>query len=947
MASTIRISILANALNAVRGLKQTTSAAQRAKAKMSELERGVRSVNGLNAKVSLTLKGFAQGTAQIVLAHLALDRLRKGAPDLSFGLTGIANKMTLVTAAALALTAATLPLVGAAVAFGAATLAAGAGLGLFAAVALPTIKSVTTAVGEYNTASHAFDRAQSIGDAKAMTKAQDQMRSSLGALSPAQRATAETMITMNKAWNTLSQSQAPLVLGVMTTASKTLAGIIPRLTPAISAVGGALKSISSDAFDGLAKSTGPFVNLITSQGVPAIKTLATVIGNVAVTVGHLVTAFAPLGNVILAKLGPLTAGLKNLNFDKLAASAGTFLPVLSKLLGNTGGAIGNIIKAAAPLAGPVLQALSDIAGTIKTAFGGKEIAGFVANIGKLIPALAPIIAVLVPAFAKFADIVSGQLVALMPRLLPLVTQIADAFVNVLTGLSPLLGPLLDLVGVLVSLLPVVFPIVTALRDALTPILPILGAALVALMPSVAQLAIALVQILPAVTPLIPVVSQLAVMFAGALTAAVTAVVPLITAFSTWAAGNVGTVKAIGVAIVGLAVAFNVVKGAVAAYNAVEKVWLALSTAKLRALVAQNFALVSQKLATLGSTIATAANNAVMATSRGIVAAWTVATSASTFAMIGQKIATVAGTVATAAMNTVTSLAAGTQAAWLAVTESTTLAMIGQKIALVAGTVATGAMTAAQWLLNVAMGANPIGAVILVVVALVAIIVLVATKTRFFQVIWEATWSAVKVALNATWTFIKSVGAWFAGPFADFFVNGVRNIHITIGNFVSGVVGFFVGLPGRLVQIGRDIMQGLLDGIAAGLQWVRDKIRGLGDLLPGWLKEVLGISSPSKVMHGLGRNIMQGLAGGIADQIPALKKTIGGVASTITGIAATPATIAVGITGAGAGASAGNNTFHITVNVAPTADLAAVGRTVVGAIEAHERRTGRIRLVPAL
>lgn len=70
----------------------------------------------------------------------------------------------------------------------------------------------------------------------------------------------------------------------------------------------------------------------------------------------------------------------------------------------------------------------------------------------------------------------------------------------------------------------------------------------------------------------------------------------------------------------------------------------------------------------------------------------------------------------------------------------------------------GLVTVAQWAWNAAQLASPTTWIILGIVALVAIIVLVATKTKFFQTIWEAVWG-----------FFKMVGAWFAGPFADFFV----------------------------------------------------------------------------------------------------------------------------------------------------------------------------------
>lgn len=71
----------------------------------------------------------------------------------------------------------------------------------------------------------------------------------------------------------------------------------------------------------------------------------------------------------------------------------------------------------------------------------------------------------------------------------------------------------------------------------------------------------------------------------------------------------------------------------------------------------------------------------------------------------------------------------------------------------------GTLVAVQWALNIAMAANPVGLIITAIVLLIGVIVFLATKTRFFQTIWEAVWG-----------FLKAVGAWFAGPFAGFFVN---------------------------------------------------------------------------------------------------------------------------------------------------------------------------------
>lgn len=71
-------------------------------------------------------------------------------------------------------------------------------------------------------------------------------------------------------------------------------------------------------------------------------------------------------------------------------------------------------------------------------------------------------------------------------------------------------------------------------------------------------------------------------------------------------------------------------------------------------------------------------------------------------------------------------------------------------------VATLAWTGVQWLLNVALTANPIGVIIMAIAALVAIVVLIATKTTWFQDLWKAIWSRIGEPVKAAWDWIKRV-----------------------------------------------------------------------------------------------------------------------------------------------------------------------------------------------
>ena len=66
----------------------------------------------------------------------------------------------------------------------------------------------------------------------------------------------------------------------------------------------------------------------------------------------------------------------------------------------------------------------------------------------------------------------------------------------------------------------------------------------------------------------------------------------------------------------------------------------------------------------------------------------------------------------------------------------------------------------------------------------------------------------------------------------------------------------------LRQIGKDIIQGLIDGIAsmAGALW--QKAQDIADSIKDTISGALDIHSPSRVMMEIGKNTVQGLTEGI-------------------------------------------------------------------------------------
>jgi|GEM_PF-6832356 len=107
------------------------------------------------------------------------------------------------------------------------------------------------------------------------------------------------------------------------------------------------------------------------------------------------------------------------------------------------------------------------------------------------------------------------------------------------------------------------------------------------------------------------------------------------------------------------------------------------------------------------------------------------------------------------------------------------------IATGAMTIATGAATAAQWLLNAALTANPIGIIIVLIAAFVAGLIWLWNTNEGFRIAVIAIWEAIKVAFSAAWQNIQLIWAAVV-PFFQAVWDGIVMVF-------QAVVGFFVNL----------------------------------------------------------------------------------------------------------------------------------------------------------
>lgn len=112
-------------------------------------------------------------------------------------------------------------------------------------------------------------------------------------------------------------------------------------------------------------------------------------------------------------------------------------------------------------------------------------------------------------------------------------------------------------------------------------------------------------------------------------------------------------------------------------------------------------------------------------------------------------------------------------------------------------VATIAWTAVQWALNAAMSANPIGLIIIAIVAIVAAIVLAYKKFSWFHKFVDAVWQGIQKVIHAVvkwfmdnaWPIIKRVIGWIV-EYYKFLWKIISTVFKWIWNVISGFIQFW-------------------------------------------------------------------------------------------------------------------------------------------------------------
>jgi len=273
-------------------------------------------------------------------------------------------------------------------------------------------------------------------------------------------------------------------------------------------------------------------------------------------------------------------------------------------------------------------------------------------------------------------------------------------------------------------------------------------------------------------------------------------------------------------------------------------------------------------------------------------------------------------------------------------------VLGGGAIVIAGLVAPFyALGAAAAFLNIGM--LPLVGIVLAVVAAIALL------TGAVYLIYK-NWGAITGFFSRVWQGIKSIVSAGISALGQVIMN-----FTPVGMFIrafTGVMAFLRGpLPGQMMEAGRNLIQGLINGITGMLGALYSTIVNAATSAANWFKKKLGIQSPSRVFMGFGGFMMEGLANGIdrdrdlpIRRLTSLSRDIGSAVAlglavpAVAGGAGAPGASTANSAPASANAVTTGDTYEIHLHATPGMDEAMLMeklRRLLADIERRKKGSG--------
>jgi TP901 family phage tail tape measure protein len=225
------------------------------------------------------------------------------------------------------------------------------------------------------------------------------------------------------------------------------------------------------------------------------------------------------------------------------------------------------------------------------------------------------------------------------------------------------------------------------------------------------------------------------------------------------------------------------------------------------------------------------------------------------------------------------------------------AWTAQKIALIASAIAEKAAAVAQWALNIAMSANPIGLIIIAIIALIAIFVLAYTKIGWFRDFVNGAMKMIGAAIGWVVDFVKAhwplLLAILTGPIGiavllivkywDKIKSGFLSAYHGTVNIGKNLVHWISGLPGRAKAALQSLAVKIVTtAIDAWNSFKKSTVQKAADViawvtgLPGKIKK--GLGNLGSLLLSAGRDLIMGLIHGVEAKAQAAIDTVRNIGS---------------------------------------------------------------------
>lgn len=509
-----------------------------------------------------------------------------------------------------------------------------------------------------------------------------------------------------------------------------------------------------------------------------------------------------------------------------------------------------------------------VTGFINLAAQGSKFAGTVGD--QLANALAT--------FAAFLNRIDLQ--AVFATALPILQAFGEFFKNIGIIVSEVFGMFTaDGAGAVSILAQLAAQLAAFLQSAAgQAALQALGQAMQAISGAAGQIFLALLQALaPAIVALVPAIVTLAGQISGVLVPAINFLAPALQATAQFLSENMSWLGPVAGGVVALAAAYKTYAAAARAVVAVQTLLKSRIITATAAWARNTAAVVANRVAQIASAVVTGGQ---------AVAAW----AANTAATVANRIATMAVAVAQGVVKA-----------------------------------ATIAWTAVQWALNIALNANPIGIIILIIGALIAAVVLLWKNSETFRKVVLAAWEAIKVGAQALWNFLKAVfsGIWAAVKMyytfiwnltktiwgaivtaVKFYINAYKTIIMAVVNFVKTAwKNFLTGLK----IVAQTVWNAIVNFIKARINQIKTIIAGIKVIIsivrnafsqanatvrnlvnniistvrgiPGRVTSALG--NLGRLLYNKGRDLIRGFINGIGSMIGAVRDKVSSVVGAVT------------------------------------------------------------------